>query len=185
MIIFATHNKDKFIELKQSFINITGIQDGLNMLSEDCIMPEEPFYTFIDNALWKAHYVFNYYGGKFDIIADDSGLSVNVMNGMPGFLSKRWGGSALLLKQLSNINNRSAQLVCALAFVSHNEEIVIEYQTDGKIDIKQHGQYGFGYDDIFIPFGLNKTFGECQMREKEKYSPRYHALKILLQNIDI
>lgn len=144
--------------------------------------------TFEDNALAKARDAFRATG--LPAVADDSGLSVAALNGMPGVLSARWSGvhgddsanTALLLAQLHDVpdERRGAAFVSACALVSSAGETVVRGEWPGSIVREPRGDGGFGYDPVFLPDGSPRTAAELSAAEKDALSHRGRALAALL-----
>lgn len=144
--------------------------------------------TFEDNALAKARDGFAATG--LPCVADDSGLEVAALNGMPGVLSARWAGvhgddaanTALLLAQLRDVpdERRGAAFVSACALVSASGEVVVRGEWPGTIAREPRGDGGFGYDPVFIPDGSNCTAAQLSPAEKDAASHRGRALRLLL-----
>ncbi len=140
--------------------------------------------TFEDNALAKARDGFAATG--LPTVADDSGLEVAALNGMPGVLSARWSGThgddagntALLLAQLRDVpdERRSAAFVSACALVSGSDEVVVRGEWPGAIADEPRGDAGFGYDPVFIPDGDDRTAAQLTSAEKDAASHRGRAL---------
>lgn len=144
--------------------------------------------TFENNALAKARDAFAATG--LASVADDSGLEVVALNGMPGVLSARWAGvhgddaanTALLLAQLRDVpdERRGAAFVSACALVSASGEVVVRGEWPGTIARESRGDGGFGYDPVFTPEGLNCTAAQLSPAEKDAISHRGRALTQLL-----
>jgi XTP/dITP diphosphohydrolase len=147
--------------------------------------------TFEDNALAKARDAFAATG--LPSVADDSGLEVAALNGMPGVLSARWAGNhgedtantALLLAQLRDVpdERRGAAFVSACALVSASGETVVRGEWPGSIAGEPRGDGGFGYDPVFLPDGPDfggRTAAELSPAEKDAASHRGRALALLL-----
>ena len=149
-------------------------------------LPEEDGATFEENALKKAWAI----AGQTGLIAfaDDSGLEVAALGGEPGVHSKRFAGEEAtdperygklldLLKDTPE-GERQARFKCCIAIVAPGrEETVVEGTCPGKIAFAPRGQYGFGYDPVFIPEGWSQTLGEVGMEEKNRVSHRARALQ--------
>jgi XTP/dITP diphosphohydrolase len=148
--------------------------------------PVEDAPTFEGNALIKARAGFEATG--LPSVADDSGLCVDALNGMPGVLSARWGGrpksdernNALLLDQLADVPDprRTAHFTCAVAFVWPGGELVVEGRMDGRVIREVRGSGGFGYDVLFEADdrpGL--TTAELSREDKDAVSHRGRALR--------
>jgi XTP/dITP diphosphohydrolase len=147
--------------------------------------------TFEENALAKARDAFAATG--LASVADDSGLSVDALNGMPGVLSARWAGNhggdtantALLLAQLREVpdGRRGAAFVSACALVSASGEVVVRGEWPGTITREPRGDGGFGYDPVFLADGSDiggRTAAELSPAEKDAASHRGRALALLL-----
>ena len=144
--------------------------------------------TFEENALAKARDAFSATG--LPSVADDSGLQVAALNGMPGVLSARWSGrhgedsanTALLLAQLGDVpdDRRGAAFVSACALVSGAGEVVVRGEWPGSIVREPRGDGGFGYDPVFLPSGSTRTAAELSPAEKDAVSHRGRALALLV-----
>jgi XTP/dITP diphosphohydrolase len=164
----------------------------LRLLSLDDVAPfdeaPETGATFEENALAKARDAFTASG--LPAVADDSGLAVDALNGMPGVLSARWAGShgddvanlQLLLGQLGDVpdERRGAAFVSACALVSPAGETVVRGEWAGHIAHAPRGDGGFGYDPIFVPEGSDRSAAELSPAEKDAASHRGRALALLL-----
>jgi XTP/dITP diphosphohydrolase len=144
--------------------------------------------TFADNALLKAEAVAKATG--LLALADDSGLAVAALNGMPGVLSARWAGRhgddlanlQLVLDQTADVpdERRGAAFVCAAAAVSPaGERLVVEGRIEGVLTRSPRGSNGFGYDPIFVPVGEDRTTAEMSAEEKDAISHRGKAFRML------
>ena len=144
--------------------------------------------TFEDNALAKASVWFRATG--LCGVADDSGISVDALNGMPGVLSARWSGvhgddaanTALLLAQLRDVPHarRGAAFVSACALVSPSGQTVVRGEWPGTVTHEPRGEGGFGYDPVFLPDGSDRTAAELTPAEKDAVSHRGRALALLV-----
>ena len=168
---------------------------GLTLLSLDDVPAfdeaPETGATFEDNALAKARDAFAATG--LPAVADDSGLEVDALNGMPGVLSARWSGrhgddpanTALLLGQLGDVpdDRRGAAFVSACALVCGTgdaDATVVRGEWRGAIVREPRGDGGFGYDPVFLPDGSERTAAELTPAEKDAASHRGRALAALL-----
>ncbi len=165
---------------------------GLTLVSLDDVPPfeeaPETGATFEENALAKARDACAATG--LASVADDSGLEVAALNGMPGVLSARWSGShgddagntALLLAQLRDVpdERRGAAFVSACALVSSDGEVVVRGEWPGSIGREPRGDGGFGYDPVFLPGGLDRTAAQLSPLEKDAISHRGRALALLV-----
>ncbi|HEY6278622.1 MAG TPA: RdgB/HAM1 family non-canonical purine NTP pyrophosphatase [Streptosporangiaceae bacterium] len=188
-IILATRNPGKLAELRR-ILDAAEVGVTVDDLEDVPDMPEvaETGRTFIENALFKARAVAAFTG--LPAVADDSGLCVDALNGMPGVLSARWSGRhgddqanlQLLLGQLADVpaDRRQAHFVCAAALVlPSGGEHVTEGAVHGRLTDAPRGSNGFGYDPIFVPDGHQQTTAELSPAEKDKISHRGRALRAL------
>ena len=151
----------------------------------------EAFSTFEENALAKARYFRDVSG--LPTFADDSGLEVYALGGLPGVRSKRWSGrddlaglaldeanNARLVQSLRGATLRGARYVCVAALATTAEELVRRGEVEGEIVLEARGAGGFGYDPFFCSTELGVTFGEASLVEKERVSHRGRAFRALL-----
>jgi XTP/dITP diphosphohydrolase len=218
-LIIATNNKHKAAEIKEilrdKFSRIyTAKETGID------VEPNENGATFFDNAMIKAKEVFKAYlkgktGGEIEkiktdyisdfgknstdianddiaVLADDSGLCVDFLDGAPGVYSARYAGencsyadnNKKLLNALKNAENRKARFVCsAVLLFKDGSYLVGEGFSEGEILRESAGQNGFGYDPIFYSYDLKKTFSETSGEEKNSVSHRGRALNDLLSKL--
>ena len=186
----ASRNHKKLAELRR-VLDTAGIS-GLTLLSLEDVAPfdeaPETGATFEENAVAKARDAFRATG--LASVADDSGLEVDALNGMPGVLSARWAGehgkdaanNALLLAQLRDVadERRGAAFVSACALVSASGETVVRGRWPGAIAREPRGDGGFGYDPVFVPEGSSRTAAELTPEEKDAESHRGRALALLV-----
>jgi XTP/dITP diphosphohydrolase len=190
-LVIASGNKGKLREIQHL---LAPLQIGIipqNMLNvPEC---EEPFYTFIENALAKARHASKHTG--LPALADDSGLCVDALQGAPGVLSARYAGepksdeanNQKLLGVMANEKNRHAHFYCVMVLVRNEhdpEPIIAEGQWSGEILSEYRGNDGFGYDPIFLDAKTGKTVAELSMEIKSRISHRGHAMAKLLQKIE-
>jgi XTP/dITP diphosphohydrolase len=189
-LLVASRNHKKLAELRR-VLDAAGIS-GLTLLSLDDVAPfdeaPETGATFEDNAVAKARDAFGATG--LASVADDSGLEVDALNGMPGVLSARWAGlhgqdaanTALLLAQLRDVpdERRGGGFVSACALVSSAGETVVRGTWRGSIAREAKGDGGFGYDPVFVPEGSSRTAAELTPQEKDAASHRGRALALLV-----
>lgn len=188
-LVLATRNPHKIEEVTRIFRE-TGLI--VELLGTDAIAdaPEvaETGATFAENALLKAHAMAQAAGRT--AIADDSGLCVDALGGMPGVLSARWAGGhgddaanlTLLLDQLADVPEarRRAHFACAAAIVRPDgTQRVVEGRVDGQLTYEPRGDGGFGYDPIFVPEGHTRTTAEMTAEEKDALSHRGRAFRAL------
>jgi len=179
-LIFATQNLHKLKEARQI---LTGMVEliSLRELDYDDELPETGT-TFESNAMQKAMHVYRKFG--IDCFADDSGLSVNALNGAPGVYSARYAGVnarnedniAKLLLELRNESRREARLITCIALVLGGKEYYFEGEVKGTIAEEISGVAGFGYDPVFIPDGSTRSFAEMKPEEKNSISHRAQAM---------
>ncbi|HVQ90576.1 MAG TPA: RdgB/HAM1 family non-canonical purine NTP pyrophosphatase [Mycobacteriales bacterium] len=188
-LLLATRNEHKLVELRRILapevaVRIVGLADVPTF-------PELPETgaTFAENALSKARDAVRHTG--LPAVADDSGLSVDALNGMPGVLSARWSGAGhddgrnlrLVLEQIADLpdSRRGAAFVCAAALVTPDgTEQVVHGQLDGALVREPRGSNGFGYDPIFLPAGRTQTSAELSAADKDAISHRGLALRALV-----
>jgi XTP/dITP diphosphohydrolase len=189
-LLLATRNAGKLAELQRLLESaVPGVEVvGLADVDEYPEVPETGA-TFAENALLKAREAVQHTG--LPAIADDSGLAVDALNGMPGILSARWSGrhgdddanTALLLGQLADVpdERRGGAFVCAAALVTPDgTERVLERRWRGTVVREKRGSNGFGYDPVFVPEGLDLTSAELQPAEKDARSHRGQAFAALV-----
>jgi len=180
-IVFASNNPNKLKEIKailgQEF-SVLGLQD-IGCAEE---IPE-PYDTLEENALAKARFVYTKFG--YDCFADDTGLEVEALGGLPGVQSARYAGEqksssdniSKLLKALQGSENRNAQFRTVMALIIQGEEFLFEGTVAGRITHEPSGRGGFGYDPVFVPDGYDQNFAEMPEEEKNRLSHRFAALK--------
>jgi len=189
-IVLATRNKKKAEEMKKILEDVMGESFSLFTLDDFPACPdiEEDGKTFEENATKKALSISNYTG--MFVIADDSGLEVEALNGAPGVLSARYAGEPTddkkniekLLKEMEKVSDkrRAARFVCCIAFATPNGDIkTFHGYIEGMIGIEPRGRGGFGYDPVFYPNGYDMTFAEMSEEEKNAISHRGQALRAL------
>jgi XTP/dITP diphosphohydrolase len=187
-LLLASRNAKKLAELRRILapalpgVTVLGLADVPGY-------PEVPESgaTFADNALIKAREGRQATG--LPTVADDSGLCVDALNGMPGVLSARWAGShgddeanlRLVLDQVADVPDErlAAAFVCAVAYVDGEREIVTHGRMPGRLVRAPRGGNGFGYDPIFVPDGYERTSAELDTADKDAISHRGQALRAL------
>jgi XTP/dITP diphosphohydrolase len=199
-LVLATRNAHKVAELTR-ILAATAAGPAVDLVSLVAYpaAPEvaETGCTFEENALLKARAIAAFTG--LAAIADDSGLCVDALNGMPGVLSARWAGGhgddaanlALVLSQLEDVpaSRRGARFACAAALVTpaagslaagqHPIERVVTGELAGRLATSPRGSHGFGYDPIFVPDGDTRTTAEMDPAEKDAISHRGRAFRAL------
>jgi len=192
-MVIASHNQKKVEEMHR-ILEQAGLR--IEILGTDSFPDlqdvEETGSTFAANAMLKAKYVSNETG--LPAVADDSGLCVDALNGMPGILSARWAGEHgndqanldLLIAQIAHIpkKRRGASFVCAVAYCEPGvRDFIVEGAMNGEIIDSPRGTHGFGYDPIFVPMGKSVTSAELTAQEKDAISHRGHALKAFIKEL--
>ncbi len=199
-IIFATGNKDKVFEIKEILSDIGSIGSVISMKEAGIdIDIEENGSTFEENAMIKALAVFDEASkrGMKDIcvLADDSGLCVEALNGEPGIYSARYMGkdtsyrekNANIIRRVNEEGNgnRRAQFVCAIAAVfPDGTKKCVRGTMDGEIAFEERGSNGFGFDPIFFIPSLDCTTAELKPSEKHAISHRGKALRMVKKEIE-
>ena len=190
-LVIATHNLGKLREIA-ALIEPLGIACvGAEELGLP--EPEEIGNTFADNADQKAREAADLSG--FPALADDSGLSVDALHGLPGIFSARWAedsdGKRDWMRAMKRVwtdievagpdASRDAHFACALSLAWPNDGQIetFEGRVDGKLVWPPRGDKGFGYDPMFVPAGYDETFGEMDPAEKHKISHRADAFRKL------
>lgn len=188
-VIAATGNMGKVREMSKIFGKL-----GIEIISQRnagiIAEIEESGSTFEENALIKAKAIAMLC--DYPVIADDSGLCVDALNGAPGIYSSRFAGEGAsdddrikkLLSELEGSENRCAKFVCAVAFILPNgREITAHGEVRGKILTEKCGENGFGYDPVFYCDELGKTFAQASDEEKNLISHRGRALTSLYEKL--
>jgi XTP/dITP diphosphohydrolase len=183
-IIFASQNQKKTEEIRSLLPKGFILENLLDLNIEDDIPENEP--TIEGNSAFKARWVFQKFG--LPCFADDTGLEVLALNGEPGVHSARYAGAArsdqanmdLLQLNLKDKADRSAQFKTVITYCDQDQELQFTGIVSGRISEEARGEHGFGYDPIFEPEGLERTFAEMDLAEKNNYSHRARALAQLL-----
>ena len=187
-LVFATQNEGKYNEVKKlmpSVIRLLSLDD-LNFCGEI----EETGKTLKQNAKIKSDFIYKNY--NTNCFADDSGLEIDSLKGLPGVYSARFAGNNCksqdniekVWRLLAGYKNTNAKLKSVFSLNINGKTFFFEGKIEGKIIFDQRGQNGFGYDSIFIPNGYKKTFAELDLIEKNKISHRSKALKKLIIFLD-
>ena len=192
-VLLATRNPHKLAELRRI---LAEVEPDLRVIGLDDAVPYEEVpetgATFADNAVTKARVGAEATG--LITVADDSGLEVDALNGMPGVLSARWSGRhgddaanlRLLLDQIVDVpdGRRGAAFVCAAALATPDGgQVVVEGRMTGQLVRQPRGQNGFGYDPIFVADGKTLTNGELPPAEKDAISHRGKAMRAIAPHI--
>ncbi len=185
-VVLATRNPGKVEELRRI------LAGAVELVGLDDVTPYEPGpetgATFEENAVAKAVEAVRHTG--LPAVADDSGLAVDALNGMPGVLSARWAGEhgqdlanlELLLKQAQDVpdERRQAGFVCAAAFaLPDGRTDVVRGELRGVLARAPRGTGGFGYDPVLVPDGLDTTTAELSAADKDAISHRGKAFRLL------
>lgn len=185
-ILFATSNINKVSEIKAALpehVSLFSLKDIDTNISEI----DEPYETLEENAVHKAVSYSNLL--KMNCFSEDTGLEVFSLNGAPGVKSARYAGfpadtdknMALLLKNLEDTADRSAQFRTVIALIINDQTHCFEGICKGRIIQQPKGKNGFGYDPIFIPDGSDKSFAEMNTGEKNKFSHRKKAVDKMIE----
>ena len=184
-LVVASGNKNKLREIAEIFTDFDVRSQKEMGFDEDV---EETGLTFAENALIKARAASKALGEM--VLADDSGLCVDALNGAPGVFSARYCGHhgsdeenrKVLMKNMEGVENRRAHFTSAIALVfPDGRELVAEGNTHGEILMEEVGDGGFGYDCIFMSEDLKKSFGVATAEEKNRVSHRFRALQKMLE----
>ena len=189
-IVLASNNQGKLKEFRQI---LAPLAISLHAQAEfDVPEAEEPFHTFIENALTKARHASRLTG--LPALADDSGICVNALNGAPGVLSARFAGepksdqrnNQKLVEALASHSDKSAYYYCVLVFVRSADDpqpVIADGVWKGDIIDQPRGENGFGYDPHFLIPALQKTVAELDATEKNQLSHRGQALRVLFEKL--
>jgi XTP/dITP diphosphohydrolase len=193
-ILLASRNAKKLAELRRI---LAPALPGVEVVGLDDVPPydevPESGATFVDNARIKARE--GYARTGLPTVADDSGLAVDALNGMPGVLSARWAGGhgpgadeanlRLVLAQVGDVPDErlGAAFLCAVVYVDDAGEIVTEGRMPGRLVREPRGTNGFGYDPIFVADGHTRTSAELSVADKDAISHRGQALRALADQL--
>lgn len=183
-LVFASNNKNKLEEIRHqlpSDIELLSLED----IGCDVDIPETAD-TIEGNAILKADYVTQNYG--YDCFADDTGLEVTALDGAPGVYSARYAGEEKdananmdkLLAELDGKPDRSANFKTVITLNLNGEQHLFTGIVNGTITVQKSGDKGFGYDPVFMPDGLERTFAQISLDEKAQHSHRGRAVKQLI-----
>lgn len=188
-LIIASNNKGKIREFK-ALLEPLGYEVMSQSEAGVNIEVEETGSTFAENSALKARAIFEI-TDNCAVLADDSGLVVDSLNGEPGVYSARYGGlgtdaerSEFLLEKMKDVpeGERTARFMCCIHFIkADGEEISVQGKCEGKIGYEPLGENGFGYDPIFM-YG-DKSFAQVEADVKNAVSHRANALKMLLEEL--
>ena len=187
-LIFATHNENKVLEIKNL------IQKNIKLLSLSDIGFKgeiiEDGNSLHENSLIKAKFIRSKYG--INCFADDTGLEVHSLNNEPGIYSSRYAGYPIntnnnikkLINNLERFSNKSARFRTVISLIINENIYSFEGVVNGNIIKEIKGKKGFGYDPIFIPNGYNKTFAELSLKEKNLISHRSIAANKMIRFLE-
>ena len=184
-LVVASGNKNKLREIAEIFTDFEVVSQKQMGFDEDV---EETGTTFAENALIKARAACAALGCM--VLADDSGLCVDALDGAPGVFSARYCGyhgsdeenRKMLLHNMQGMENRKAHFTCVIALVyPDGRELLAEGHTHGVILQEEVGNGGFGYDPLFFSDDLQKSFGVATAEEKNAVSHRFRALQAMMK----
>ncbi len=190
-LVIATFNFNKLKEISQ-IANEMGLNISLHALNEfkGINVVKEDGENFEENAVKKARGYYSQIG--LPVLSEDSGLCVKALDGQPGVYSSRFAGEGKddyknnlkLLELMKGIEDREAKFVCVACLVLRENDIkTFRGELCGKIAEEMHGEYGFGYDPVFIPQGYNRTLAELGPEIKNKISHRRQAIEKALSHL--
>ena len=193
-VLIASNNAHKATEIAEA-LDFPGWEFKTLAQAGVSSDPVEDAETFLGNARIKARAAQEASGGMA-VLADDSGLEVDALNGAPGVHSARYAGepcddaanNAKLLKELADVSDeqRTGRFVCQLVFLDEQGgEVDARGTVEGRIAHEAHGEHGFGYDPLFLPevFGFGRSLGEALPEEKNAVSHRGNALRELREKL--
>ncbi len=183
-LIFASNNQNKVTEIKKVLGNLFEVL-SLKEAGIEIEIPE-PYDTLEENAATKSSTIFKLTGSN--CFSEDTGLFVDALNGEPGVKSARYAGEPSsnkanidkLLLNLCTNNNRNARFRTIISLILNGEEHRFEGVCEGLILKASVGEYGFGYDAVFMPTGSKKSFAQMEIDEKNIYSHRKKAMVKLI-----
>lgn len=187
-LVFATNNANKLREIREIMPSDIEILSLADIHCEGDI--PETADTLEGNALIKAHYVYDRFG--LDCFADDTGLEVDALGGLPGVHTARYAGPSQdpqanmkkLLAEMKEKVNRNARFRTVIALIEKGEEHLFNGKVDGVITTGPRGTQGFGYDPVFSPEDTGLTFAEMGEENKNLISHRARAVKALLRYLN-
>jgi XTP/dITP diphosphohydrolase len=187
-LVLATRNAHKTREFRELLGQSFEIKDLSS--NPGIIVPKETGSTFEENAILKATSVSKWFEGL--VVADDSGLEADALNGAPGIYSARYAGESAgdtanvdkLLSELSKVTQRSASFRCVIALARAGEVLgAVEGIVKGTITDQPRGNSGFGYDPVFQPLGFADTLAEMAPQQKNEISHRSKAVAALRERL--
>ena len=195
-LLLATNNAHKAQEIRE--ILASDFSEILTMREAGIELEvEENGTTFRENALKKAEETLAFAGERFDaVLADDSGLCADALDGAPGVYSARFSGeghndaanNSKLVSLMQGVpeDKRTARFCCCIALARRNmDPIVVQGEVEGTILLESRGENGFGYDPFFYYAPFQKSFAELSAEEKNSVSHRRRALNLLREALDV
>jgi XTP/dITP diphosphohydrolase len=184
-LVFASHNQNKVNEIKSLLPKSVEVLSLTDIGFVDEI--DETGLTLDENSKIKAKAVLKKTG--YFCFADDTGLEIEALNYEPGVFSARYAGNQKndseniekVLLNLQGITNRNARFRTVITLLIGQDEYYFEGRVDGKIIMEKRGEFGFGYDPIFIPEDESRTFAEMTLEEKNQFSHRARALQKMIE----
>lgn len=190
-LLLSTKNQHKILEIQEIFRSV--ISDctvlSLDSYSDNTPDVEESLDTIEGNAYLKSVQIYSF--AQIPTLSDDSGLEIDALNGKPGVFSSRYSGENAsdssnrkrVLEELQGTPTelRTARFRTVLCYTDNLRTMFFEGVCEGSITNEEFGERGFGYDQIFIPTGSTKTFGQMEMSEKNVFSHRKKALSKFLE----
>lgn len=188
-LVFATNNENKVREINHLLGESFNLLSLVDLNFREDIPENEP--SLEENALFKANYIHKLL--KIPVFADDTGLEIDALGGLPGVHSARFAGEAKnsdaniakVLSLMKSVTCRSARFRTVIALIIDRREYLFEGTVEGSIINEKRGSDGFGYDPVFIPEGKERTFAQMTLDEKNMISHRARAfekLRIFLNN---
>jgi XTP/dITP diphosphohydrolase len=187
-LVFASQNDYKTEEIRNILGNNPTILSMCDMNIPDDIPENE--LTLEGNALVKARHIRKITG--MNVFADDTGLEIDALYGMPGVHSARFAGEEKnssanidkVLTLLGDRDDRKARFRTVIALIYEDKEYLFEGIVNGSITSERRGENGFGYDPVFLPEGNERTFAEMDLHEKNRISHRVRAIRKLKEFLD-
>jgi XTP/dITP diphosphohydrolase len=184
-LVFASHNQNKVNEIKSLLPKSVEVLSLTDIGFVDEI--DETGLTLDENSKIKAKAVLKKTG--YFCFADDTGLEIEALNYEPGVFSARYAGNQKndsdniekVLLNLQGITNRNARFRTVITLLIGQDEYYFEGRVDGKIIMEKRGEFGFGYDPIFIPEDESRTFAEMTLEEKNQFSHRARAFQKMIE----
>lgn len=182
-IVFATNNENKVREIRHILGNSFNLLSLKDLTINEEIPENKP--TLEGNAMQKARHIYKML--NLNVFADDTGLEIEALNGLPGVHSARFAGEnrdsaaniEKVLAMMGSSGNRRARFRTVIALIMDGREYLFDGTVEGTIISEKRGSDGFGYDPVFVPVGTNLTFAEMPLNEKNKISHRAIAFEKL------